>query len=572
MALTPQSRNPFADPGSLTLADLIKRVQSADTPPLTTRQNWRWALKTVARAAGKDPTAVPAHPQFLRKVLELGAPEAIGLGRAAWNNARSMTGKVLEWAGLASVPGHYLAPFAPAWAELWAKLPPDDALRHQLGRLFHYASAQGIAPGEVNDAMLATFHEALISESIVPCPYEIYRSAAKSWNNAAERIPDWPQTRLSVPSRKQSFSMLWSDLPPTLTADIETYLRRAAKPDLSDDMFTRAQRPATIETRRKQLRRFVTALLKSGIAPSDLVDLRAILVPEVAARGLEYLIDRNGGGASSVQISNIADFLPTLARRLGLPKDVIGKLDRMKTKLKITQHGMTARNREALRAFDDRTAIDALVTFSRRVVRDVQTSNRAGYREAKMIQTALAVELLLNSPVRIQNLAAIELERHLIEVGYGSARAVHLRFPACEVKNRNDLEFPLMPESITLLDIYISNWRSKLSNGQGPFLFPGKAHDQHKGNGALSSQIKGLVYTYTRLDMPAHRFRHAAAKIFLDSYPGQYEVVRQLLGHKDIRTTISFYAGAESASAARHYANTILDIRNARQAADDDRR
>ena len=92
-------------------------------------------------------------------------------------------------------------------------------------------------------------------------------------------------------------------------------------------------------------------------------------------------------------------------------------------------------------------------------------------------------------------------------------------------------------------------------------MFPGKLAHQHKGNGALSSQIKELVHAYTRLDMPAHRFRHAVAKIFLDRNPGQYEVIRQLLGHKDIKTTIAFYAGAESASAARHYAQTILGIR-----------
>ena len=94
-------------------------------------------------------------------------------------------------------------------------------------------------------------------------------------------------------------------------------------------------------------------------------------------------------------------------------------------------------------------------------------------------------------------------------------------------------------------------------------MFPGERSDQHKGKATLSSQIKELVYTYTRLEMPAHRFRHAAAKIYLDRQPGQYEVVRQLLGHKDIKTTMAFYAGAETASAARHYGRTILGIRGA---------
>ena len=76
------------------------------------------------------------------------------------------------------------------------------------------------------------------------------------------------------------------------------------------------------------------------------------------------------------------------------------------------------------------------------------------------------------------------------------------------------------------------------------------------------AQIKEVVFAHTRLDMPAHRFRHAVGKIFLDRNPGHYEVVRLLLGHKSTETTTSFYAGAETASAVRHYARTIAAIRD----------
>jgi integrase len=561
MATTPLSRNPLADPTLPTFAELIIRVNADESLPLRIRQNWTWALRTVGRAVGKEPAAVPAHPEALRKLLHRAAPASIGINRAAWNNARSLCSKALEWAGLASMPGHYQAPFSPPWTELWAKLPPNTALSFQLSRLFHYASAKGIEPAEVNDEVLDQFHHALVAESIVRNPYEIFRGTAKSWNNAAERIPGWPQQRLTVPSRARVFSLPWSALPQSLEASLETYLQRASGIDLSDAHFTRAQRPATINTRRWQLRLLATAIVKSGVAPDALVDLRAILEPEVAASGLQFLMERNNG-VSSVQISNLADFLPTLAHRLDMPDDVISALRRMKTKLKITQHGMTPHNREALRAFDDPAAVEALLRLPQRILREVRASGRQGYREAKLIQTALAIELLLNAPVRIQNLASIRFDRHLLEVGTRKARAVHLRFPAAEVKNRNDLEFPLMADSIALLDAYIHEWRPLLTSIPSPFLFPGKSPDRPKGNTALSTQIKERVHGYTHLDMPAHRFRHAAAKIFLDRNPGQYEVVRQLLGHKDIQTTIAFYAGSESASAARHYAQTILGIRN----------
>lgn len=95
-----------------------------------------------------------------------------------------------------------------------------------------------------------------------------------------------------------------------------------------------------------------------------------------------------------------------------------------------------------------------------------------------------------------------------------------------------------------------------------PFLFPGDRADRPKWKRSLSTQIKQLVFARTRLVMTAHRFRHAVGKIFLDRHPGQYEVVPLLLGHESVETTIAFYAGAETASAVRHYANTILGIRH----------
>jgi integrase len=410
---------------------------------------------------------------------------------------------------------------------------------------------------------MAAFNQALIAESVVDLPYEIYRGAAKSWNNAVERVAGWPQQRLTVPSRQQLFTLPWSAFLPTLQADVEAYSRRAAGLDLNDDHFLRAQRPATIETRRWQLRLLATAIVNSGIPPDSLIDLRAMLAPERAAAGLQYLLERNGD-KSSVQISNLADFLPTLAGRLDMPEEVLSKLRRIKKKLKVVQHGMTARNREALRAFDDQAAVEALLNLPSRLLLEVQKSGRKRRREAKLIQTALAIELLLAIAVRIQNLASIEIERHFIEVGDRRNRMVHLRFLASEVKNANDLEFPLQPETLELLETYLTEWRPLLMTEPGRFLFPGKEPASHKGKNTLSSQIKELVHACTRLDMPAHRFRHAAGKIFLDRNPGQYEIVRQLLGHKDIRTTIAFYAGAESASAARHYAKTILGIREGR--------
>jgi len=46
--------------------------------------------------------------------------------------------------------------------------------------------------------------------------------------------------------------------------------------------------------------------------------------------------------------------------------------------------------------------------------------------------------------------------------------------------------------------------------------------------------------------MTVHQFRHACAAIYLKHRPGEYEVVRRLLGHRNIQTTINFYCGLET--------------------------
>ena len=61
--------------------------------------------------------------------------------------------------------------------------------------------------------------------------------------------------------------------------------------------------------------------------------------------------------------------------------------------------------------------------------------------------------------------------------------------------------------------------------------------------------------------MNAHLFRHLAGMLILQRHPGSYELVRRLLGHRTINTTINFYTSLESKWAFKHYDDTILSKR-----------
>jgi hypothetical protein len=47
------------------------------------------------------------------------------------------------------------------------------------------------------------------------------------------------------------------------------------------------------------------------------------------------------------------------------------------------------------------------------------------------------------------------------------------------------------------------------------------------------------------------------AKVLLDAEPGSFETVKQVLGHKNLKTTVGAYAGVDSRRAARHHQHLV---------------
>jgi integrase len=74
------------------------------------------------------------------------------------------------------------------------------------------------------------------------------------------------------------------------------------------------------------------------------------------------------------------------------------------------------------------------------------------------------------------------------------------------------------------------------------------------------STVAYLIGTYAKrragITLTPHQFRHLAAKIMLDANPGNFEGVKQVLGHKNLKTTM-IYAGMNSRRAGRHHQGLI---------------
>jgi site-specific recombinase XerC len=97
----------------------------------------------------------------------------------------------------------------------------------------------------------------------------------------------------------------------------------------------------------------------------------------------------------------------------------------------------------------------------------------------------------------------------------------------------------------------------------------GKRHDaifiDIGGRQKLPTTIADLFTATTRqhLGFPVtpHQMRHVAGKLLLDAEPGAFELVKQLLGHSNLKTTVAFYTGLDTSRAVRHHNKLIEETR-----------
>src|SRR5262245_46944531 len=158
-------------------------------------------------------------------------------------------------------------------------------------------------------------------------------------------------------------------------------------------------------------------------------------------------------------------------------------------------------------------------------------------------------------PIRVQNLTSLTFGVHLFV--REEPRAIStLEIPAAEMKNKTELAFDIPPQIAKMLSEYRDRIAAKFLGRRPDRLFVNA-----DGSPKRATTVASLIATYARrragVILTPHQFRHLSARVLLDAEPGSFETVRQLLGHKNLKTTANFYAGIDSRRAARHHQHLI---------------
>jgi integrase len=366
-----------------------------------------------------------------------------------------------------------------------------------------------------------------------------------SWNEAvAAAIPDGPANLLTQPVWGDRYSLAWSEFAPSFVQDLENWLERLRGEDLLAGLPFKPLRAISIENRRAQVRQLASGWVRRGNDPASLRSLADLVRPEVAREALRFHLERRPDRKPTLGIFDYTWALLAIARHwVRVDEATLAVLRNLADRCKPEGEGITLKNMRVLRAFDDTELRDRLLGLPRRLVRGIGKGDRLTRVQALRVQTALMIEILIVAPVRLRNLAALDLDRHFERPG-GGRGAMLLRFAPNEVKNATGLHHELRAATQKLLDLYLTSARPVLCGVPGTLLFPGRS-GRPKTHSAIKNQISGMVYKELGIRMTPHQFRHVAGKIVLDQMPGALSLVSDLLGHKSTETARRFYGGLD---------------------------
>jgi len=141
---------------------------------------------------------------------------------------------------------------------------------------------------------------------------------------------------------------------PSFQASYEDLFRRMTEVDpFADAGPVRPVRPSTLKQYRRQLLRFASDLVHSGIAIDDVADIPYLLTPSLAERGLRHMLARNGNETNR-SIAEMSGLLRNLGRILDVPEVQLKALQRLAARTALPpQKGMTGKNRNRLLILQD---------------------------------------------------------------------------------------------------------------------------------------------------------------------------------------------------------------------------
>ncbi len=545
-----------------TLADALDRLERDRGLPDSRRKKYAGAVRTMCSILCSAPEALPADLRDLELRLREIPSAAHGRSRKTIANMRStLKAALLHCADAPKLPPRGM-PLRPAWATLRDALT-DLRLKNGLSRLMRLASHQGVDPEDMSDAAFQRLVQLVQSVNWGRDVLPFERDVPRLWNEAVATVPGWPGVRLRESSGSRRVAHLpLSALPVPFQQDVEAYLSWAAGGDpFAVDAPTKALKSTTLHLRREQLRIAASTLAQSLGGPTPIVSLAVLVQPENVKTILRTFVKSGKTAESNAFARGLCMTLKAVAKAwVKASPAELEELARVQRLLGSEPAGLTKKNRSMLRHFEDPRLLAKLLELPDAMRKSAQRGHMSPARRLQKIRIALAIDILLVAPMRLQNLAGLQIGRQL-QWPNGRSGTLYVVLDDNETKNEQPLEYPLPDRVRDLLHDYLDRYRQPARTIENPCLFVDAGGKPVAAN-TLRDGIKKAIKRELGVDVTPHQFRHLAAKIALDAHPGALGLVQSLLGHRNVKTTQKSYAGMRTREAGRFYDQLLTSRRN----------
>ena len=547
--------------GEPSFADAMAAIEKAEDLLPKQKCHWCSSLRQMARYVNRPPSLIPTRIAAIGPAVRDLHPARLGVKPKTFANHRANAKAALLWFNRQQPDFRRKAPMDPRYRSLLGQVE-DRYAKDMLSPFFRFLSAHDIRPDDVRSDHVESFQAYRRETSFGTVERSQHRALVRYWNASAARIPVWPKITFTEPPYVKGFTgPAWEDFPQGLRDDIDAYCERIGKrhKTISGRIFPTLQAihhryaPAGDRRRRQGRRRCRHSARGAQVAsrPSP---------PRPRRDPLGYYWEKNGEKPSLYTI-DLASKLLALAHSEDLTTVEIEGLDEIRIALEqYRSTGLTEKNRKLIRQIAHSDVWREVVRLPQRLMAEARINAKTKpYRAAVTAQLAIAILILIWAPVRMQNLASIRIGINLIRPG-GPGAPYMLVFPDYDVKNGVPLEFAFDAATSAPIDEYIYQHRPHLMQGfDHDWLFAG-AGREHKGTKTLSEQISERLWKELGLEITPHQFRHAAAYIMLKADPGNYELVRRVLGHRSSTTTRNFYISLETLEATRLFGEMVTDL------------
>ena len=568
---------------TLTLAEAILRVQSRPDISESQRRSKTSALRLFGRAhGGAAHQTIRLDARQAVATMERASGAALGVSKATLRNTRCIFKSVLRDFGILAPVRPSAGPIAsPEWQKLLAQVSTSHH-PHRLRAFMASCDALDIAPGDVTSQTLADHLAAGIASKGGKNERAGVAEVARLWNHYGETIDDWPQTRLRLQPIEMPRALPLTAYSSALQADVGRFLEGVSPPPIGQ-LFGNTTRgddgqiivrpilsPKTIEARRKGVRSLLWAVVETGTPIADIASLDLLIRADVAERILQWHFTRLGKDQPTAGLAGFLDTLIAIAAYKGLvgPQRTalssLLKLARPKAQTEMSDKnaGLIAMLEQPLQR---KLLLDSpfkLMAEARRI-RDGGSDERGVYRSpapmraAWLASIAIAIEIELHLPLRVSDLASLNLERDIrrLDVGGGGHRW-HVSLIAR--KNSMRVETHLAGKSAALVTEYVEGFRPLGAYPKCAWLFPHRDQaDQPRSEAHFSEAISEQIQRLTGVDMHVHAFRALAAVFIVEATPHALDDIRALLGHKSFETAWRHYMRHNRLAAGARLSETI---------------